>query len=105
MVRSRILRELLTLAVLGAVYFGAGKLGLRLAFVNASATAGPITAKGLLLVVIPFEKAVSVFGPARSTLKSLKWAMPLPSVECASVPDKVPVPLPSVIKIVAPTRV
>ncbi len=39
MVRSRILRELLTLAVLGAVYFGAGKLGLRLAFVNASATA------------------------------------------------------------------
>src|SRR5438552_6709300 len=39
MVRSRFLRDLLALAVLAAAYFGAGKLGLRLAFVNASATA------------------------------------------------------------------
>jgi len=39
MVRSRFLRDLLALAVLAAVYFAAGKLGLKLAFVNASATA------------------------------------------------------------------
>ena len=39
MVRSRFLRDLLALAVLAAVYFGAGKLGLKFAFVNASATA------------------------------------------------------------------
>src|SRR5205807_2111195 len=35
----RFLRDLLALAVLAAAYFGAGKLGLKLAFVNASATA------------------------------------------------------------------
>jgi diguanylate cyclase (GGDEF)-like protein len=39
MVRSRFLKELATLVVLAAAYFVAGKLGLRLAFVNASATA------------------------------------------------------------------
>jgi len=39
MVRSRFLRDLLALAVLAAVYFAAGKLGLKLAFVNARATA------------------------------------------------------------------
>src|SRR5438309_7492236 len=39
MVRSRFLRDLLALAVLAAAYFGAGKLGLKLAFVNTSATA------------------------------------------------------------------
>jgi diguanylate cyclase (GGDEF)-like protein len=39
MVRSRFLRELATLVVLAAVYLVAGKLGLRLASVNASATA------------------------------------------------------------------
>lgn len=38
MVRSRFLKELATLVVLAAVYFVAGKLGLRLAYVNASAT-------------------------------------------------------------------
>ena len=38
MVRSRFLKELATLVVLAAVYFVAGKLGLKLAFVNASAT-------------------------------------------------------------------
>src|ERR1700674_3782267 len=39
MVRSRFLKDLAALAVLAAVYFAAGKLGLKLAFVNASATA------------------------------------------------------------------
>jgi diguanylate cyclase (GGDEF)-like protein len=39
MVRSRFLKELATLLVLTAVYFVAGKLGLKLAFLNASATA------------------------------------------------------------------
>src|SRR5260370_11096219 len=39
MVRSRFLKDLAGLAVLAAVYFAAGKLGLKLAFVNASATA------------------------------------------------------------------
>src|SRR5580704_18496261 len=39
MVRSRFLKDLAAPAVLAAVYFAAGKLGLRLAFVNASATA------------------------------------------------------------------
>ena len=39
MVRSRFPKELATLVVLAAVYFVAGKLGLRLAYVNASATA------------------------------------------------------------------
>src|SRR5882757_1748514 len=39
MVRSRLLKDLAALAVLAAVYFAAGKLGLKLAFVNASATA------------------------------------------------------------------
>jgi diguanylate cyclase (GGDEF)-like protein len=39
MVRSRFLKELATLAVLATVYFVAGKLGLRLAYVNVSATA------------------------------------------------------------------
>src|SRR5882724_1256050 len=39
MVRSRFLKELAALAVLAAAYFVAGKLGLKLAFVNASATA------------------------------------------------------------------
>jgi len=39
MVRSRFLRDLLALAVLAAAYFGVGKLGLKLAFLNASATA------------------------------------------------------------------
>src|SRR5207302_3866727 len=39
MVRSRLLKDLAALAVLAAVYFAAGKLGLRLAFVNASASA------------------------------------------------------------------
>jgi diguanylate cyclase (GGDEF)-like protein len=39
MVRSRFLRDLLALAILAAVYFAAGKLGLKLAFVSASATA------------------------------------------------------------------
>jgi diguanylate cyclase (GGDEF)-like protein len=38
MVRSRFPKELATLVVLAAVYFVAGKLGLRLAYVNASAT-------------------------------------------------------------------
>src|SRR5260370_38073839 len=38
MVRSRFPKELATLVVLAAAYFVAGKLGLRLAFVNASAT-------------------------------------------------------------------
>ncbi len=38
MARSRFPKELATLVVLAAVYFVAGKLGLRLAFVNASAT-------------------------------------------------------------------
>ena len=38
MVRSRFLKELATLVALAAVYFVAGKLGLRLAHVNASAT-------------------------------------------------------------------
>ncbi len=38
MVRSRFPKELATLVVLAAVYFVAGKLGLKLAFVNASAT-------------------------------------------------------------------
>src|SRR5216684_1623690 len=39
MVRSRYSRNLTVLAALAAVYFVAGKLGLKLAFVNASATA------------------------------------------------------------------
>src|ERR1700730_13542560 len=39
MVRSRFLKDLAALAVLAAVYFAAGKLGLKLAFLNASATA------------------------------------------------------------------
>src|SRR5437667_11466367 len=39
MVRSRLLKYLAALAVLAAVYFAAGKLGLKLAVVNASATA------------------------------------------------------------------
>src|SRR3984893_9250903 len=39
MVRSRFLKDLAAPAVLAAVYFAAGKLGLKLAFVNASATA------------------------------------------------------------------
>src|ERR1700731_2705226 len=39
MVRSRFLKDLAALAVLAAVYFAAGKLGLKLAFVNPSATA------------------------------------------------------------------
>src|SRR6202040_743444 len=39
MVRSRFLKDLAALAVLAAVYFLAGKLGLKLAFVNASVTA------------------------------------------------------------------
>src|ERR1700688_150590 len=39
MVRSRFLKDLPALALLAAVYFVAGKLGLRLAYVNASATA------------------------------------------------------------------
>src|SRR5467141_2678152 len=39
MVRSRFLKDLAALAVLAAVYFAAGKLGLKLAFVNASASA------------------------------------------------------------------
>src|SRR5882757_6829774 len=39
MVRSRLLKDLAALAVLAAVYFAAGKLGLALASVNASATA------------------------------------------------------------------
>ena len=38
MVRSRFLKELATLVVLAVVYLAAGKLGLKLAFVNASAT-------------------------------------------------------------------
>src|SRR5580700_9409807 len=38
MVRSRFLKDLASPAVLAAVYFAAGKLGLRLAYVNASAT-------------------------------------------------------------------
>src|SRR5712692_8469818 len=39
MVRSRYSRNLTVLAALAGVYFVAGKLGLKLAFVNASATA------------------------------------------------------------------
>src|SRR5213083_3408310 len=39
MVRPRLLGNVPTLVALAAVYFGAGKLGLKLAFVNASATA------------------------------------------------------------------
>ena len=39
MVRSRFPKNLLALTILAAVYFAAGKLGLKLAFVNASATA------------------------------------------------------------------
>src|SRR6267143_4751573 len=39
MIRSRFLRDLVSILALTAVYFVAGKLGLRLAFVNASATA------------------------------------------------------------------
>ena len=39
MVRSRFLRHLVTLAALAGVYFVAGKLGLRVAYVHASATA------------------------------------------------------------------
>lgn len=39
MVRSRFLKDLAAPAVLAAVYFATGKLGLKLAFVNASATA------------------------------------------------------------------
>src|SRR5438552_19207542 len=38
MVRWRFLKQLATLVVLAAVYLVAGKLGLKLAFVNASAT-------------------------------------------------------------------
>src|SRR5438034_9573526 len=39
MIQSRLLRRVGLLLALGAAYFIAGKLGLRLAFVNASATA------------------------------------------------------------------
>src|SRR5712692_197337 len=39
MIRSRSLRDALVLAALGGAYFVAGKLGLKLAFVHASATA------------------------------------------------------------------
>src|SRR5256884_9855963 len=39
MVRSRLLKFLAALGVLAAVFFAAGKLGLKLAFVNGSATA------------------------------------------------------------------
>src|SRR5437660_4854951 len=39
MVRPRFLGNALTLVALAAVYFAAGKLGLKLSFVNASATA------------------------------------------------------------------
>src|SRR5439155_509947 len=46
MIQSRLLRRVGLLLALGAAYFIAGKLGLRLAFVNASATAG-VTAMSL----------------------------------------------------------
>lgn len=39
MLRSRFLKDLLALILLAAIYFAAGKLGLKLAFVHASATA------------------------------------------------------------------
>ena len=53
MVRSRFLRELLLQAALAAVYFVAGKLGLRLAFVHASATAvWPCTGIALAVFLI-----------------------------------------------------
>lgn len=39
MPRSRLLKNLTTIAILAVVYFFAGKLGLRLAFANPSATA------------------------------------------------------------------
>ena len=46
--------------------------------------------------------AVNVFGPDWFTLKSLKWAMPLPSVRRVSVPANAPVPLPNDRMIAAP---
>src|SRR5467141_4013992 len=53
MVRSRFLKDLAALAVLAAVYFAAGKLGLKLAFVNASATAvWPCTGIALAALLI-----------------------------------------------------
>ena len=59
--------------------------------VKASAATEPMTMKELLLVggALPLAAvAVRVFGPAWFRLKSLKWAMPPPSVERVSVPAK-----------------
>src|SRR6266851_9255293 len=54
MVRSRYSRNLTVLAALAGVYFVAGKLGLKLAFVNASATAvWPCTGIALAAFLIP----------------------------------------------------
>src|SRR5258708_25432874 len=66
--------------------------------VKASAATGPMTMKEVLLVegAPPLTaEAVRIFGPAWLKLKSLKWAIPLPSVKRASVPVKLPLPLPS----------
>src|SRR5437773_10947084 len=53
MIQSRLLRRVGLLLALGAAYFIAGKLGLRLAFVNASATAvGPPTGMALVAFVL-----------------------------------------------------
>src|SRR5882724_8532211 len=53
MIRSRFPRDLPLLAGLAAVYFVAGKLGLKLAFVNASATAvWPCTGIALAVFLI-----------------------------------------------------
>ncbi len=51
--RSRFLRDALAVAALAAIYFAAGKLGLKLAFVNASATAvWPCTGIALAALLI-----------------------------------------------------
>src|SRR5438034_9226941 len=53
MIQSRLLRRVGLLLALGAAYFAAGKLGLRLAFVNASATAvWPPTGIGLAAALV-----------------------------------------------------
>jgi len=67
MVRSRFLKDLAALAVLAAVYFAAGKLGLKLAFVNASASAvWPCTGIALAAFLILGYRVCPPFWPGRS---------------------------------------
>src|SRR5260221_9879701 len=78
MVRSRFPRDLPLLAALAAVYFVAGKLGLKVAFLNASATAvWPCT--GIALAAFLIDNTAYSF-----MLQGVNWKRPVNSAPCAS---------------------